>query len=84
MALDHADPSIVYVSRPVDGVFEIERWTTPDGGASWVSEAVTSGSANDNVRPVVPLGHAPGGPGLVWMNGSYVDYANYSTSLRMK
>ncbi|MCK4409325.1 MAG: BNR-4 repeat-containing protein, partial [Candidatus Eisenbacteria sp.] len=84
MALDHSDPSIVYLSRPVDGVFEIERWTTRDDGRSWTSEAVTSGSVSNNVRPLVPLGHASDGPGLIWMNGTYVDYANYSTSLRMK
>lgn len=84
MALDHSNPSIVYLSRPVNGVFEIERWKTPDGGRSWTSEAVTSGSASDNVRPLVPLDHAPDGPGLVWMNGDYVDRTRYSTSLRMK
>jgi len=84
LALDHTDPAVVYLSRPVNGVFEIERWTTTDGGGSWVSEAVTSGSASDNVRPVVPLDHALDGPGLIWMNGSYLDYTSYSTSLRMK
>jgi len=84
LTLDHSDPSIVYLSRPVHGVFEIERWTTRDGGHSWTSEAVTSGSASNNVRPLVPLGHASDGPGLIWMNGTYVDHADYSTSLRMK
>jgi hypothetical protein len=84
IALDHSDPSVVYLSRPVGGVFEIERWTTPDGGRTWSSEAVTRGSAFNNVRPVVPVGHMPDGPGLVWMNGPYVDYEDFSTSLRMK
>ncbi len=84
MALDHSDPSVVYLSRPVHGVFEIERWATPDRGHGWTSEAVTSGSVSDNVRPLVPLGHAPDGPGLIWMNGPYVDPTNYSTALRMK
>lgn len=84
VSLDPTDPSVAYLSRPVSGVFEIERWTTPDGGRSWTSEAVTSGSAFDNVRPVVPIGHASDGPGLIWMNGSYVDFTVYSTSLRMK
>ena len=32
LALDPADPSVVYVSRPVNGTREIEKWTTPDGG----------------------------------------------------
>ena len=83
-ALDPADPSTVYLSRLIDGVFEIERWVTDDGGATWVSAAVTSGSASDNIRPVVPSGHVPGGPGLIWMSGSYEDYTNSSTALRMK
>jgi hypothetical protein len=84
MALDQTDPSILYLSRPVGGVFEIERWTTRDGGRTWSSEAVTAGSTYNNVRPVVPLDHAPDGPGLIWMNGPYVDYEDFSTSLRMK
>lgn len=84
IALDHSDPSVVYLSRPIGGVFEIERWTTPDGGRSWSSEAVTSGSASNNVRPLVPLGRSVDGPGLLWMNGPYTDYKHYSTSLRMK
>ncbi len=28
IVLDHGDPSVVYLSRPVDGTFEIERWRT--------------------------------------------------------
>ncbi len=84
VALDPADPSIAYLSRPVGGVFEIERWATPDGGRSWASGPVTSGSRFDNVRPVVPAGHAPDGPRLIWMNGPYADFTAYSTSLRMK
>jgi hypothetical protein len=84
VALDPADPSIVYLSRPVNGVFEIERWTTVDGGASWTSEAVTVASAASNVRPVVPRGAASGGPELLWMNGGYVDHADHATSIRMK
>jgi hypothetical protein len=84
MALDHNDPSVVYLSRPVDDVFEIERWTTSDGGRSWSAKAVTSGSEHNNVRPVVPRDHLPDGPELVWMNGPYVDYEDFSTCLRVK
>ena len=53
LSLDSNDPSVVYLSRSVEGVREIERWTTADGGKSWKSEAVTSGSKFDNVRPFV-------------------------------
>ena len=45
----------VYLSRRVDGVFEVETWTTPDGGASWDEpRAITAGSSIKNVRPVSP------------------------------
>jgi len=82
--LDHVDPSIVYLSRPVQGVFEIEEWTTTDGGVTWISEPVTAGSLKNNVRPVVPRGYKQGGLDLVWMYGDYIHYTRYDTELKMK
>src|SRR5947209_9161528 len=35
LALDHRDPSVVYLSRKTRGWFEIERWQTSDRGAHW-------------------------------------------------
>lgn len=84
LTLDHSDPSVVYLSRDVDGVYEIERWTTPDGGVSWTSLAITAHSARNNVRPFVPIGTPPDGPQVIWMHGEYVDWRKYATSLRMK
>lgn len=84
ITLDHADPSVVYLSREVGGVFEIERWATPDGGASWTSRAITANSVKNNVRPFVPRGSAPDGPEVIWMHGDYVDWVRYETSLRVK
>jgi hypothetical protein len=84
LALDHADPSVVYLSRDVGGVFEIERWVTSDEGASWTSRAITANSAKNNVRPFVPRGGAGDGPRVIWMHGDYVDWKDYGTSLRMK
>jgi len=78
MALDHEDPSTLYVSRPINGMFEIERWQTPDGGASWTSLPVTQNSDLPNVRPVVPRG----GSGVLWMHGSYEHYTRYRTGIR--
>jgi hypothetical protein len=83
LALDHDDPSIVYLSRPVQGTFEIERWVTRDAGATWTSEPITSRSSANSVRPVVPRHHVQGGPSVVWMHGEYVDFRDYATSLRM-
>jgi hypothetical protein len=77
MALDHADPSTLYVSRPVNGEFEIERWHTSDGGESWTSEPVTRDSVQPQVRPVVPRG----GDGVMWMSGLYEHYTRYRTGI---
>ncbi len=84
IALDHTDPSVVYLSRPVDGVFEIERWQTGDGGATWTHEPVTCSSENHNIRPVVPRDHTPDGPDVLWLHGDYIHYTDYETSVRMR
>lgn len=58
ITLDHEDPSRVYLSREVGTAWAVEIWTTSNGGANWVSQAVTSDSAK-NVRPVSPRGLMP-------------------------
>jgi hypothetical protein len=84
IVLDHADPSVVYLSRPVAGKFEIERWQTVDGGASWSSRFITAGSANDNVRPFVITDHAGSSPALLWMeNRYYRHYLDFDSAIRM-
>lgn len=84
IVLDHEDPSIVYLSRPVAGVFEIERWWTTDGGTSWRSRPVTRGSANDNVRPFVIRGHHDSSPTLLWMeNRRYRHYLDFDSAIRI-
>ena len=63
-------------------MFEIERWRTPDNGRSWSSVAVTSGSLQNNIRPVAPRGaHADGPAPVLWMTGPYPGYTNFSTAL---
>ncbi|GAH06405.1 unnamed protein product, partial [marine sediment metagenome] len=80
--LDHSNPSVVYLSREVNGVFEIEKWTTPDGGAAWTSQNITAGSQKNNVRPVVSRSHKPGRPALFWMHGDYIYYTRYHTAIK--
>ncbi len=83
ISLDHRDPSIVYLSRPGGlGSYEIERWQTPDAGRTWTSEAVTTGSIEDNVRPVVPRGYAGQGPAAIWMHGEYGFFTAFATGAR--
>jgi hypothetical protein len=85
IAIAWENPGVVYLSRPVLGVFEIERWATADGGKTWISQAVTSRSKADNVRPVAVRHAPPGTPGLLWMrnSGGYIHYTNYGTEIRM-
>lgn len=83
VVLDHADPSVVYLSRGTQGTFEIERWVTPDGGRTWASARVTSGSGVVNVRPVVARGSLRDDAAVLWMSGRYAHYTKYETGIRM-
>jgi len=84
VTLDHADPSIVYLSRKIKGVFEIEKWTTRDDGKTWKSEALTAGSAHNNVRPFVVRARPKNAePRVLWMNvEKYVHYMDYRTAIK--
>lgn len=79
MALDHSDPSILYLSRRVAGRFEIERWVTPDGGARWTHVVVVRTPGTGDVRPVVPRNAGPGSIELLWLRGPYRSYTGYRT-----
>ena len=83
MSLDPNDVSIVYLSKQVNDVFEIYKYQTPDGGASWNTKAITENSPSDivNVRPVVPRNHKPGEIDVMWMRGRYTTYQNYHTAI---
>jgi hypothetical protein len=82
ITLDHEDPSTVYLSRQVGGVFETEVWTTPDQGASWSSRPLTSGSARGSYRPISPRGQLGDSHDIVWMHGEYPSFKSYGTGLR--
>jgi hypothetical protein len=83
IALDHADPDVVYLSREVAGVSVLEKWETGDGGATWSSSPVSAASSVDDVRPVVPRDLPAGSASLpvVWMHGRYPGYTSFSTRL---
>lgn len=83
LAIDPANPNRVFLSRPIHGVFEIDEFTTTDGGANWSFVPVTRNSTADNVRPYVVPGTPIGQAVVMWMhNLSYVHYTNYQTQLR--
>jgi hypothetical protein len=80
-SLDHSDPATVVLSRRVGRVYEIERWRTGDRGQSWAHAAVTRGSRQWNIRPVVPRG---GSGTVVWMRGGYRGWRTYATTIRLR
>jgi rhamnogalacturonyl hydrolase YesR len=79
--IDHSNPDVLYLSKPVDGVFEIFRYETNDFGASWHQQQLTSGSHYDNVRPFVPRGSE--GTVLWQQNRRYRHYTDYSASIKV-
>lgn len=84
IVIDHQNPSVVYLSRPVNGVFEIERWTVSGTGRRWSSSAITKGSKQHNVRPVVPRGNDRSAAAIFWMSGGYVHYTEFDTRILMR
>jgi hypothetical protein len=81
IAIDHDNPTEVYLSREIGKVFEIEKWTTEDHGKTWISTAITQQSSRNNVRPVVPRGQTEDTDYVLWMSGNYLHYTNYSTGI---
>ncbi len=83
LTLDHEDPSRVYLSRQTGASWQVETWTTPNGGASWTAQTVSAPSPEKNVRPVSPRGMTAfdGDLGVLWMRGVYPSYVDYRTSI---
>ncbi len=84
LVLDSRDASVVYLSRQVAGVYQIERWVTDDGGATWRSTRVTGGGVG-NYRPVSVQGPSFGRHyDLFWMRGRYTGWLDFGTSIRAR
>lgn len=82
--LDHENPSIVYTSRPINNVFEIEKWTF-DGKDTWQTEAITQESERDNIRPYVVRNYSGSQPHLLWMyNYKYPGFKKYDCAIRIQ
>ncbi len=74
----------VYLSREVDGIFEIEKYITKDKGKNWEMTPVTKNSEYDNVRPYVPRNMSEKDKTVVlWMeNEKYIHYTNYKSNIK--
>ena len=84
MVLHPLKPNTVYLSRDIDGVFEIEKRVTHNVGKSWEISPVTWNSSFDNVRPIVPGNMKKGDPTVIlWMvNEKYIHYTDYNTRIK--
>ena len=84
MTLNPMDPNIVYLSREVNGVFEIERWKINPRRAKWKSAPITEESRVDQVRPFIPRHMKESDPTtVIWMeNNRYVHYTDYNSVIR--
>lgn len=79
VVLDHNNPSNVYLSRQVNGIFEIEHWKRKHN--SWKISKITDKSAASNLRPYVVANYPHKNPFVLWMNGLYNHYTRYKTAI---
>lgn len=78
MALNHSDPSIVYLCKPAGPqLWDVQQWSTSDSGVTWTSSPVHTGGKN--LRPVHIRGSSPAA--ILWINGSYTSYFTFATDL---
>ncbi len=96
MAIDPDNPNTIYISTnaaapfnlgnlsnvplTTDDRYEIWQGTTADGGLTFSWLPITVGSANNNLRPIVPENHGYD-RSVVWFRGNYTSYTNYNTEL---
>ena len=84
MTFNPNKPNEIYVSREVNGIFEIEKFTSQNGGASWKITPITENSTYDNVRPYIPRYQPKNSSTIVlWMeNKKYIHYTDYDVSIK--
>nr|HPR32997.1 BNR-4 repeat-containing protein [Prolixibacteraceae bacterium] len=85
MALDPNHPGRLFLSRQINGIFEIEMWSFSPDDATWQVTSLTNDSENDQVRPVVARSSVRNGRTLVLWNSvdQYVHYTRFRTGIRM-
>lgn len=83
ITLDHNNTNVVYLSKPINDIYEIFKYETKDSGKTWTNKAITKGSKLDNVRPFVIRNTESEQDGnILWMqNHKYEHYSNYNTSI---
>lgn len=77
MAIDKANPDVIYASVPVNGkygkVYELKRYAVGADGSQPSSEQLTFDSPKNNARPFV-IYNIGDQPQMAWMHGDYYDW----------
>ncbi len=81
MALDHAHPENLYISRENLGRFEIQHILIEKNG-SYRTNWLTRDSELDNVRPCVVYNPDGNTSLLMWVYGTYHHYTEYNTEIK--
>lgn len=82
LCLDDGDPNVVYDLVPVSGQVELFRRVTTDGGATFTSSQLTSGSSGFVATPIPIRNPASGGLRVAWQYGTWTDYTDYSLGIK--
>ncbi len=83
IVLDQSDLNSVYLSRKINGKFEIEKRTIKESGTQ-ERQPITANSAKDNARPYVVVKEDNKTSFLLWMEGDYYHYTDFNTSINFK
>ena len=83
IVIDHNNPDILFLSREIDGIFEIEKKIRRKNGEC-KTESITSNSKIDNIRPFVVPRNGENASILLWMKGNYYHYTDFETNLIFK
>lgn len=91
IAVDPDDFNTVYFSANVDPVtgialtapdgnrhYQIFKGITADQGSTWAFTQLTN-TSSDNIRPILATGGSKNV--LLWMQGTYISYTNYTTNI---
>ncbi|WP_010422799.1 BNR-4 repeat-containing protein [Anaerophaga thermohalophila] len=83
LAISLSDVSTVFLSREMNGIFEIQKWYRTEN-KEWKHSSITENSDYDQVRPVVPWGMDHHDSAVLWMeNEEYIHYTNYSSRIKI-
>jgi hypothetical protein len=83
VVLDHSDPRFVFLSKPVNGTFQIQRWFTRNHGDHWSASTFAQPQGYAAVRPVVARGTRDGASFVLWLDlKRYALYTDFLGAIR--